>query len=318
MKKLRVVYFGTPDFSARFLELILNDKELLVEVVGVVTQEDKKVGRKQLLTKSPVKLVAEKYNIPVISHPEFISGSHKMLNQVQHDSAIDLGLLFAYGNILPKEILDIPKFGFWNVHPSLLPKYRGPSPIAAPLIEGKTETGVTIIKMDDQMDHGPIIVQKQVYIFPVWRRDQLTDHLVEIGFTLFKECFMRYAEDLAKVPLQTQDHSKATYSKKLTRQDGYVPLNVILAPASPELQRGENAGIGVRDDKGMKLFNLFRGLYPWPGIWTRVKINDKEQRLKITKMHWENDQLVIKKVQLEGKKEVDFEIFNKAYRMVKV
>ena len=290
MQKLKVVYFGTPDFSADLLKKIVENRELPIEIIGVVTQPDKKVGRKQQLTPSPVKKVAGELGIPL--NPDLATA--------------DLGLLFAYGEILPREVLERPINGFWNVHPSLLPKYRGPSPIATPLLNGDNETGVTIIKMDFELDHGPIISQQKSYIFPLFRRDQLTERLVELSAEMLGELFGKYAGNIGEVPSLEQNHSQATFTKKLTKEDGFISFLEL------KKQIANNSSL---------LFNKFRGLYPWPGIWTLFPISkisgngDRvEKRLKITKMHLENGKLVIKKVQLEGKNEVDFEQFRSAYR----
>jgi len=287
MKTLSLVYFGTPDFSAGFLEKILTDKELPVEVKSVITQEDKPVGRKQIVIATPVKLMAQKYGLPVETGP--VASLHD----------IDLALLFAYGEIIPKDLLEAPKYGFWNIHPSLLPKYRGAAPVAALLINGDEETGVTIIQMDEEMDHGPIIAQEKVKILPRERKDQLTNRLTEVAFSLFKRTII----DLVNSQVQTkvQDDKSATYTKLLTKQDGYIEISSLKSQIS---------------DAPEKLFNRFRGLYPWPGLWTEVVINGGKKRLKIMDMDLVDGKLILKKVQLEGKKETDFDQFNDMYRVL--
>ena len=290
MTKLKVVYFGTPDFSAQLLKKLVEGKNLPIEIIGVVTQPDKKVGRKQVVTPSPVKKLAQEKKIPILSD------SRSTLRALRE---VDLALLFAFGEILPSNTLSLPKHGFWNVHPSLLPLYRGASPVATPLLNGDVETGVTIIKMDEELDHGPIIDQKKTYIFPLQRRDQLTERLVDLAFEMLGELFEKYAENMDAVHTTEQDHSNATYTKKLSKQDGYVEISNFKFQIS---------------NSSKQLFNLFRGLYPWPGIWTLLP--DKK-RLKITKMHWENAKIVIKNVQLEGKKEVSFEEFERTCAIFK-
>lgn len=295
--KLKIAYFGTPDFSAYFLEKLLKDKDLPVEIKLVVTQPDKKVGKKQTLTPSAVKEIAKKNRIPV---------KEKVVAQDLKD--LDLAALFAYGEIIPKEILDAPKHGFWNIHPSLLPKYRGAAPVAGALISGEKETGVTLMKMDEKVDHGPIIAQEKLAIEPKEKRLELTIRLIELGYQIFKRVISDVSEkspyqvDLSTVwllrydMLEEQDHSKATYTAILTKKDGFIEVEKLKSKS-----------------EGQKIFNLFRGLYPWPGVWTKVVINGKEKRLKITDVNLENGQLVIKKVQLEGKNEVTFEQFQDAY-----
>ena len=316
MNKIRLAYFGTPDFSADLLEKLITDQSIkrLVEVKLVVTQPDRKVGRKQILTPSPAKVIAKKYNINVIDDLE--TGLSEKFNQ------IDLALLYAYGRIIPKGILSLPKMGFWNIHPSFLPKYRGPSPIAQSLINGDTVTGVTLIKMDDQIDHGPIIAQEKLIILPTDKRPDLEKKLTDLAFKMFcnlikgvDTCFEPIAwgpaswrgeagEKHGIKPFIKQNHTQATYTKLLKKDDGFVSF--------------ENLKLKIKNSP-KQLFNLFRGLYPWPGIWTLITppgCNAAQQkRLKIINMQLISDKLIIKKVQLEGKKEVDFKTFNQAYRI---
>jgi len=304
MKKLLLAYFGTPEFSAKFLEKILKDKKIPVEVRLVVTQPDKKVGRKQVLTASAVKQVAEK-NVILVSetHPESGRSWTSQDDLATKLSTVDLALVFAYGEIIPKEILEMPKYGFWNIHPSLLPKYRGPSPVAYPLINGDEETGVTIIKLDEKIDHGPIIAQKKLEILPKEKRPELTGRLVNLAYNLFSQCVNTLIQDSLK--LIPQNDKDATYTNTLTKKDGYIEMSKLKDQISKSPK---------------KLFNLFRGLYPWPGVWTLVAIQNQPgrlNRLKITDMNLIDGKIVLKKVQLEGKKEVDFKQFEKAYNIFK-
>ncbi len=278
---MKIAYFGTPDFSADFLAKILNDKKLSVQVSFVVTQPDKKKGRNQISTPSPVKMLAGKRGIEV-----------KTRLSADDLEQIDLAVLFAYGEILKKDILSAPKHGFWNIHPSLLPKYRGASPVAAALLNNEKETGVTLMKMDEEVDHGPIIGQKELEIHPKEKRPELTQRLVDLGFDLFKE-------EIGKFPnnqFSPQDHSQATFTEILKKDDGLVKKEDLTN--SPEI-----------------VFNKFRAYYPWPGVWTKVTIKDREKRLKLTDLDLKGADLIIKKVQLEGKNEVDFKQFQAAYNI---
>lgn len=311
MAKLKIAYFGTPDFSAEFLEKLLQDKEIPVDIKFAVTQKDKKVGRKQILTPTPVKQTAEKYKIAVLySSSEEQSDESRSSRQARtikdNLSGVDLGLLFAYGEILPGHILNLPKYGFWNVHPSLLPLYRGPSPVAYPLMEGVKKTGVTLMKMDEQLDHGPIIAEQEVEIESKERRPELTTRLTNLGYSLFKQVILNLFQDPNEMPkrvrhdmFQEQEHKKATYTKLLTKQDGFIEISNLKTQINNSPQ---------------KLFNRFRGLYPWPGIWTIIREESKEKRLKITDMDLVDGKLILKKVQLEGKKEVDYQTFRKSYQ----
>ncbi len=284
MKKLKIAYFGSPDFSAEFLEKLLTDTDLPVETVSVVTPPDKPAGRKGISTPVPVKQIAQKYNVPVIDSLQEL------------DSDLDLGLLFAYGEILPKEVLKKPKHGIWNIHPSLLPLYRGAAPMATPLIEGVSNTGVTLMKMDEQLDHGPIIAQEEADILPKERHPELAKRLSNLSYKLFKKAVNEFVSHENSIHMRDQDEAKATFTKTFTKQDGFTPTADF-------------------SEKPQEVFNRFRGLYPWPGLWTKVILNDREQRLKITDLDIEEDKLIIKKVQLEGKKEVDYSSFKEAYKI---
>ncbi len=202
-------------------------------------------------------------------------------------------LVYAFGELIPEELLNLPKYGFWNIHPSLLPKYRGPTPIASPLINGDSITGVTIIKMDEEIDHGPIIAQESLTIDQSDRRPDLEKKLTDLGFELFKKTVFNKDQ----LQIKPQNHSLATYTKKLEKSAGFISF--------------ENCKLKIGNSPE-DLFNLFRGLYPWPGLWT---ILPNGKRLKITDVDFTGEKLILKKVQLEGKKEIDFETFNKAYKV---
>ncbi|OGK51539.1 hypothetical protein A2966_04605 [Candidatus Roizmanbacteria bacterium RIFCSPLOWO2_01_FULL_41_22] len=311
MRRLKIVYFGTPSFSADFLEMILKDRALPVEVAAVVTQPDKPVGRKQILTPPPVKIVAEKYRLPV----------YNKLHVTRYMLHVDIGLVYAYGELIPQEILAQAKFGFWNIHPSLLPKYRGPSPIAYPLILGDSETGVTLMKMDEQLDHGSIVAQQKTPIMPHETRSDLETKLTIIGYQLFKRQIPKLIWDDTWQP---QNHSLATHTRQLTKADGLIPFSVLQAalqgknlawkPAiSAQYYKLHVLQLTTYYSLLATIFNLFRGLSPWPGLWTKVKIDGQTKRLKIIKIKIENLKMKIITVQLEGKKEVDFSTFNQAY-----
>ncbi len=319
MKKISLAYFGTPYFSADFLEKILADKTLPVEVKLVITQKDKPVGKKQIITPSPVKELGKKAKIPVFfqinqKRSEEIRKIRYQKNSDKSDisdlsgflmladdsrtlpnfSEVDLALVCAYGQLIPQELLTLPKYGFWNIHYSLLPKYRGASPVAYALIAGEKKTGVTIFQMDEKIDHGPIIAQEELKIFPHERRPDLEKRLTDLAFNLFKKLV---TTNFNQLQLAAQADDLATYTKKLTKEDGFIEISNL---------KTQNSNLNL------KIYNLFRGLYPWPGIWT---ILPNGKRLKITDMSLINNKIILKKVQLEGKKEVDFETFNRAYKI---
>ena len=292
MNRLNIAYLGTPDFSANFFERILNDKNIPIEIKLVVTQEDKKVGRKQILTPSPVRTIAEKYNIEVC-----FDYKSEFIKQAKEKN-IDLGIVFAYGNIIPKETLNSLKYGFWIIHPSLLPKYKGSSPIASCLINGDKITGTTVIKATEKIDAGDIIAQEKLEIQNKERCDSLTKRLSDLSYKLFKNKIIEFVNNDFKVNLIKQEVGSYPITKQFEKKHGHIDFEILKKKEDPE-----------------KIFNLFRGLYPWPGLWTIVKINNKKMRLKIIDLDFKPNKLIFKKVQLEGKKPVDFETFNRAYKI---
>src|SRR4030042_5700331 len=158
LKKIKIIFMGTPDFIVPILDVLIMN----YNIIAVVTQPDKKVGRKQILTQSPVKKFALANKIEVLQ-PEKIKGNNEFICRIK-DLNPDLIIVAAYGLILPKEILDIPKFGTINIHASLLPTYGGASPIQAAILNGDKETGVTIMLVNEKMDEGNILMKKTITI----------------------------------------------------------------------------------------------------------------------------------------------------------
>ncbi|MBI2098436.1 MAG: methionyl-tRNA formyltransferase [Candidatus Wildermuthbacteria bacterium] len=192
-----------------------------------------------------------------------------------NSDGLDLIVVGFYGNILPKEVLAKPKHGALNVHPSLLPKYRGPTPVLFTILNGDSETGVTIIKMDEEVDHGPILAQQKFFIGEKkFTKPELRQILWELGGDLLVETIPKWIG--GEIQPQEQDHSKATYTKKLTREDGRIDWN---RPAE-------------------YIERQVRALTPWPGAFTIWK----GKRIKILNAHIEGGKLVIDELQMEGKK----------------
>ena len=195
---------------------------------------------------------------------------------------IDLIVVGFWGEIVRKEMLEKPKFGALNVHPSLLPKYRGPTPVLFTILNGDSEAGVTIIKMDEEVDHGPILAQQKFSIGEKkLTKSELRQILWELGGDLLVETIPKWIR--GEIQPQEQDHSKATYTKKLTREDGRIDWN---RPAEYRERQ-------------------IRALTPWPGAFTIWK----GKRIKILKAHIEEGKLVIDELQMEGKKPTTFHDF---------
>lgn len=249
MQKTKITFFGTHQFAVTILQALLDAP--FIEVAHVVTQPDEPVGRKQVLTPPPVKILADTYNIPV-SQP----GTLK--NYDFSPFSFDLNVVAQYGRIIPKNIIEAPKFGTLNVHTSLLPKYRGASPIQFALMQGETETGVTIIQMDEGMDTGPTLLQKKITILPDETYLELDARLAILGAEALLETIPRYID--GTLPPQAQNNAEATLTKLLNREDGKIDWH----------------------KSAQEIYNQYRGLTPWPGIWTMWG----EKRLKLVEVKY--------------------------------
>lgn len=239
----KIVFFGTSKFAIPALEALIGAG---YEVAAVVTQPDRPAGRKQEPLPSPVKQVALKLGLKVVQ-PQNLDSKFQV-----RDS--DLFIVASYGEIIPKTILDLPKFGVLNIHPSLLPKHRGPSPIQAAILSGDRETGVSIIKLDEEMDHGPILAKSKFQITDSKIEfKNLHDQLAKLGTDLLIETLPKcLAGKLQPIP---QDHAKATFTKIITKSDGRIDWK---KPAK-EIDR------------------MVRAYHLWPVAWTMLD----GRRLKI-------------------------------------
>jgi len=282
---------GTPDFSVPILSALVEN----YKVIAIVTQPDKKVGRKQTLTPSPIKEIALANKIEVLQ-PEKILGNVEFIRRI-NDINPDLIVIAAYGLILPKEILDIPKYGVINVHASLLPKYRGASPIQAAILNGDKETGVTIMLVNEKMDEGDILTQKTITITDNDNFGSLHNKLSVLGTNLLIETLPKWLNE--EIVPQKQDESQATYCKLITKEDGKIDWH----KSAVEIER------------------QVRALNPWPGTWTiwgnknlkviKSKVYKVNKVYKVGEVFKVNDGLVVKcgqgvleilELQLEGRK----------------
>lgn len=215
MDKLKVVFMGTPLFSVNVLNALANN----YDVVLVVTSPDAYVGRKKILTPCPVKRRAIELGIPVIS-PVKVSVDYEDILNAKPDVIITC----AYGQIVSKDILDIPKYGCINIHASLLPKYRGGAPIHYALINGEEETGVTLMYMDEGMDTGDMLVSERIKIEDNDNIEILSDKLSVLG----SKMIVNYLEDIinGKIVGVKQDNDKATFARIIKRSDEHLDFNV--------------------------------------------------------------------------------------------
>ncbi|WP_400163277.1 methionyl-tRNA formyltransferase [Brevibacillus sp. TJ4] len=238
MKEIRVLFMGTPDFAVASLEALLAAG---YNVVGVVTQPDRPVGRKQVMTPPPVKEAALRHGLPVLQ-PEKIRADES-LDEVL-SLAPDLIVTAAYGQILPKRLLDAPRYGCINVHASLLPKYRGGAPIHKCIVEGEKESGVTIMYMVEALDAGDMLSK---VVVPIEERDTvgtLHDKLAAAGSRLLTETLPKLLA--AEIVPEPQDHEQATFAPNIKRTDERIDWS----------------------RTAEQIYNQVRGLNPWPVAFT--------------------------------------------------
>ena len=258
-KKEKIIFLGTPEFSISSMEALLRKG---FNIVAVITNPDEAVGRKQILTPPPVKVCAQKYNIQVFQ-PEKLTD--ELLASLPE---ADCFVVVAYGKIIPKSFLGVPKYGIINVHPSLLPRWRGPSPMQYTILHGDEKAGVTIMKIDEQMDHGPILAQqewespKPKAQSPKLTYKKLHDELAKMGAELLIETLPKWFA--GEIEPKAQDDAKATFSKLLRKDDGRINWS---RPAE-EIER------------------LVRALNPWPGTWSHWPHDSKIFRIRIEEADW--------------------------------
>lgn len=249
MKSIRVIFMGTPDFSVPVLDGLIEN----YTVVGVVTQPDRKVGRKQELSFSPIKKLALENHIMVFQ-PEKIRVDFSSILELEPDIIITC----AYGQIIPKEILEYPRYGCINVHASLLPKLRGGAPIHKAIIEGYSKSGITIMDMEEKMDSGDIIAQRETVISDSDTMETLHDRLKYIGRELLLETLPTIFDGTAKRIKQKEEDVSFAYNVR--REEEYLDFS----------------------KTSRELFNQIRGLNPFPG--SSCVIGDKEFKIYLSRI----------------------------------
>jgi len=271
--KPRIAFFGTPDFAVWVLDG-LKENGIIPDLI--VTAPDAPKGRKLIMTPPPAKVWAEQNHIAV-KQPENIK------TEKFEENFWDVFIVAAYGKIIPEQILNVPRRKTINVHPSLLPLLRGSSPLQSAILADMKDTGVTIMRLDKEMDHGPILAQKKAELH-TWPVDQET-----LGKTLAHEGTKLIAQILPSLldgSLREieQEHNKATYTKKITKEDGLLDFA----------------------DDPYKNFLKFNALKGWPGTYFFAEIQGRRTRILVTDAVYENNSFIVKKVVPEGKKEMDW------------
>ncbi len=278
---VKIAFFGSSRLSVIVLEKL---QKLGIIPNIIVTVPDKPKGRKLILTPNEVKVWAENNSMEYITPAKL-----KEQDVLDKLATYDLFIVASYGKIIPKVVIDLPKFHVLNVHPSLLPKYRGPSPLQEQILNDEKNIGVTIIEIDEDVDHGPIIAQKNVVMknWPIGYRE-LETILAEIGAEMLGEILPDWIE--GKISPKIQNHEEATFTKKFEKEDGLLDIS--------------------QQDRDVNYKNYLKYLAfeNWPGTYFMQKdISGQDKRIKIKFASWTNDTFRIEKVIPEGKNEMKYE-----------
>ena len=304
MSSHKIIFFGTPEFAIPSLQKLI---ETGFSVEAVVTTPDEPTGRKGAPTLPPVKVFAQEKGLKVLQPLTLKDDSFfEEFTKINPDICI----VVAYGKIIHQRYLDIPKYGFVNIHPSLLPRYRGPSPIQSAILNGDSETGVTLMRIDQEMDHGPLLKQIEYQISKEKKYEEIEKELAEIGAQILVDALPDYLN--GKIIPQEQDHNQATFCKKYERPDGRIDWS----------------------KSAEQIYNQIRALNPNPGVWTTlnnktlnifeaeiVDYNSQEKTIK------EKSRLLIRAfdkyvsptlLQLEGKKILPIKDFLNGLRNIDI
>ena len=298
MEIINIAFFGTHDFAATILEGLLSNPAFSIQTV--FTQPDRKVGRKQILEESPVKKLALQHNLH-IEQPETFKKFQFPFSNFQ------LAIVAQYGLIIPKRIIEAFPKGMINVHGSILPKYRGASPIQDAIKNGEKVTGVTIMLMDEKVDHGPILSHEGVVIDPEDNFTTLSKKMAATGSTLLLNTLTQYLS--GEIIPEPQQHAQATFTVLINKNDGKLDFS----------------------KSNTDIYNTYRAFTPWPGVWCLWK----EKRLKLLKIikaveNLSPGEVLIKnkrifvgcgegsievlELQLEGKNTMSAEVFANGYQ----
>jgi methionyl-tRNA formyltransferase len=311
---MNIIFFGSTSDSVIVLEHLirLQPTTYNLQLVAIVTQPPKPVGRKKVITPTPVETWAKSHEIPVLSFP---SDPQKPW-MYEHEQTVidtlspfktDLIVSASYGQKIPSLLIKNAADGGLNVHPSILPRWRGADPVPWAIRSGDHQTGVTVVTLADKFDQGKIIAQKKIPVENTDTSDPLRTKLFELGAKLLEDSLPDYLSGKNKghPQLESNNHQDYPYARKFSRDDGFVAW--------------EKISDAMQNPSGAEIERLFRALIPWPGLWTNIRIMNhesgimEEKRLKIVELHLDNSALVIDTVQLEGKKPVSYTQFVNAY-----
>jgi len=305
---MTIIFFGSTSDSVIVLSKLFASH---IPISAVVTKTPAPVGRKQIITPTPVEVWARDHNIPVLSFPNDKNKPWLYTHEEDVVNALstfkpDLLISACYGQKIPDSTITNAKYGGVNIHPSLLPRWRGADPVPWAILSGDHQTGVTIVRLSAKFDQGMILAQEKI---PMTAKD-VTDPLRTKLFTMGADLLIKTLSDIlsGKIKGTLRQSQGIPYAGRLTRDDGFEPWEKI-----------QNAFTDA--DEAARIDRKFRAFTPWPGVWTLInptnptnlQIRQIKKRMKILEMHVENGKLILDVVQLEGKKPVSWEQFQKTY-----
>lgn len=286
---MKVIFFGSTSDSVLILE------KLFVHVCAVVTQPPRPVGRKQVSTPTPVELWATAHNTTVLSFPSdsgkpWLYADERQVVDTLQTLPADLLVSACYGQRIPIQAIQAVRFGGLNVHPSLLPRWRGADPVPWAILSGDHQTGVTVVTLSETFDDGRIIAQKKIPITDKDTSDALRTKLFTIGAQLLEETLASYTSDVKAVPhIGGAKLRGNAYARRLTRDDGFEPWDAIQKAFEDPVE-------------AKRIDRKFRAFFPWPGLWTKIG----EKRLKILRITHHASRITLDTVQWEGKKPIPY------------
>lgn len=299
--RIKNIFLGSPEIGAIILKKLLENG---VNIEAVITRPDKPQGRGKKIEKTPVKILAEEKGLKVfqpLTKEEFV----KTIKEIEPD----LGIIAAFGMIIPKEALELPKHGMINFHPSLLPKYRGPAPIPAAILAGDKKTGVTIIEVTEKMDAGDILAQKEITLNGKETTPELSEKLANLGAEMLTQLIRKIESSPSNLPRKVQNEKIASYTKFISKDQGRIDWKKMTAK---EIER------------------MSRAFTPWPGIYTywnnkKIDLYDIEVANKKVKpgqvkregkkiiIGCRNNSISVSKIKIEGKSKISSEEFIRGY-----
>ena len=318
---MNILFFGSTTDSVTVLESLVTSKVLGEKdrIAAVITQPPRPIGRTNIPVPTPIESWGKSHKIPVLTFdtnpekPWLFLDDDAVTNTLSTEKP-DLLITACYGQKIPAALIALSKHGGLNIHPSLLPRWRGADPVPWTILSGDAQTGATVVTISEKFDQGKIIDQKKIPVDPKVSADDLRSELFRMGAELLVHILPDYLTGSNKG--KSQDPTNTTVARKLTRSHGFIPWKILKAAMVGEGTESEIPEnfilMNAEGTVAEKIQRALRAFSPWPGVWTTIHVPE-EKRLKILEVHVEGEKLIPDTVQMEGKKPVRWDIFTKSY-----